>query len=81
MERQELKERVAARVTRCDWKDFIELASAYGFGLEAGKGSRRRLVHAAGLIVSVHQPHPTKRPVHPEAVKALLPCIEQLEQA
>lgn len=81
MERQKLKERVAARVTRCDWKEFLELALAYDFVLEAGKGSRRRLVHAAGLIVSVHEPHPTKRPVHPEAVKALLRCIEQLERA
>ncbi|WP_119276224.1 type II toxin-antitoxin system HicA family toxin [Calidithermus roseus] len=79
MDRAELRARVAERVTRCDWQDFRELAEAYGFTLLIGKGSRRRFVHESGFVVSVHEPHPAKRPVHPEAVKALLRAIDQLE--
>jgi predicted RNA binding protein YcfA (HicA-like mRNA interferase family) len=55
------------------------LAEAYGFSLHVGKGSRRRLSHKSGLVVSVHEPHPRSKPVHPEAVKALLRAIERLE--
>ncbi|WP_156860453.1 type II toxin-antitoxin system HicA family toxin [Thermus islandicus] len=56
--REELLARVRVRVTRCSWEDFLRLAEAYGFSLKVGKGSRRRLVHPTGLVVSVHEPHP-----------------------
>ena len=77
--REELLARVRVRVTRCSWEDFLRLAEAYGFSLQVGKGSRRRLVHPTGLVVSVHEPHPRSDPVHPEAVKALLRAIGRLE--
>jgi hypothetical protein len=41
----------------------------------AGEGFHIRAV----LVVSVHEPHPRSKPVHPEAVKALLRAIERLE--
>ncbi|BDG18767.1 type II toxin-antitoxin system HicA family toxin [Thermus scotoductus] len=77
--REKLLARVRARVTRCSWEDFLRLAEAYGFSLHVGKGSRRRLVHPTGVVVSVHEPHPRSKPVHPEAVKALLRAIGRLE--
>lgn len=79
MERRVLLDRVRQRVTRCDWSEFVELAEAFGFVLVAGKGSRRRLIHTTGYVLSVHEPHPRRNPVHPEAVKALLRWIEQQE--
>jgi predicted RNA binding protein YcfA (HicA-like mRNA interferase family) len=75
----DLRKRVAERVTRCDWSDFLGLAKEYGFELVLGNGSRRRLTHPTGLVVSVHEPHPRKASVHPEAVKALLRAIITLE--
>jgi len=77
--REELLARVRARANRCSWEEFLRLAEAYGFILKTGKGSRRRLVHPGGLVVSVHEPHPRGKPVHPEAVKALLRAIARLE--
>ena len=77
--REELLARIRARVARCSWDEFLDLAEAYGFSLHVGKGSRRRLSHKSGLAVSVHEPHPRSKPVHPEAVKALLRAIERLE--
>lgn len=75
----DLRKRVAERVARCDWSDFLQLAKEYKFELIMGNGSRRRLVHSTGLVVSVHEPHPRKTPVHPQAVKALLRAIDSLE--
>jgi hypothetical protein len=75
----DLRKRVSERVTRCDWSDFLQLAKEYKFEVIMGSGSRRRLVHSTGLVVSVHEPHPRKNPVHPEAVKALLRAINSLE--
>jgi predicted RNA binding protein YcfA (HicA-like mRNA interferase family) len=78
-ERAQARHRVAQRITRCDWSDFLRLAQLYGFVLHTGSGSRRRLTHPSGLVVTVHEPHPPKRPVHPEAVKALLRAVERVE--
>ncbi|MDQ3460796.1 MAG: type II toxin-antitoxin system HicA family toxin [Deinococcota bacterium] len=78
--RRSLRRRVAERLTRCDWSEFLALAEAYGFELKIGKGSRRKLIHDSGVVVSVHEPHPRKRPVHPEAAKALLRATADLEE-
>jgi hypothetical protein len=75
----DLRRCVAERVTCCDWSDFLQLAKEYEFDLILGSGSRRRRVHPTGLVVSVHEPHPRKSPVHPQAVKALLRAIDSLE--
>lgn len=77
--REELLARVRAGVTKGSWEDFLRLAEAYGFSLYVGKGSRRRLVHPTGVVVSVHETHPRSKPAHPEAVRAWLRTIGRLE--
>lgn len=46
-----------------DWSELVKILAHFGYTLiKQGKtgGSRRKFINAAGVMISLHEPHPTK---------------------
>ncbi|AKJ41777.1 type II toxin-antitoxin system HicA family toxin [Pragia fontium] len=41
------------------WDELVTLLSSYGFFQQNGKGSRRKFINADGLVINLHEPHPS----------------------
>jgi len=58
---EKLRKRFINKPKDFEWNELIRLLSGFGFEVVSkGKGSRRKFMNAQGIIISLHEPHPTK---------------------
>lgn len=57
---EKLLQRLRSRPTDFTWGELQRLLRALGYKELAGQGSRRKFMHPAGPMISLHEPHPRK---------------------
>lgn len=59
--KEKLRDKLFSKPKDFTWSELETLLAQYGFEQLKGNGSRRKFIHnAKGVLISLHEPHPSK---------------------